>query len=182
MIKRPDTKTLLAESFLELANTMPMNKITISAITRNCNLRRETFYRYFLDKYELIIYTYVEYVWKNLVGLLGNLSAPEVCLFGLGFFQQNASFVKEAFKDNTQNSFTKSLVTVISNSLDELARKHYQTERLPDRSRMPIYLFVYGSVYLIRDWAEADFITPATVIADTIAEAIPPVLKELFEP
>ncbi|MBO5556232.1 MAG: TetR family transcriptional regulator, partial [Oscillospiraceae bacterium] len=56
---RKTTKELLAESFRELAEQKPINKITIANITDNCGMTQPTFYRYYKDKYDLIAWIYV---------------------------------------------------------------------------------------------------------------------------
>ena len=53
-MKRKTTKEILAESFRELAENRPVNKITIQEIVDNCDFSPETFYRHFRDKYDLI--------------------------------------------------------------------------------------------------------------------------------
>lgn len=55
---RKTTKELLAESFRELADTKPIDKITIKDITENCGYSPATFYRQFRDKYDLIAWAY----------------------------------------------------------------------------------------------------------------------------
>jgi AcrR family transcriptional regulator len=49
-MKKKTTKELLADSFLELAEKVPINKITIANIAENCEVTQPTFYRYFKDK------------------------------------------------------------------------------------------------------------------------------------
>ena len=48
-MKRKTTKELLAESFLELAETKRIDKIRISDITDNCGMSQPTFYHHFKD-------------------------------------------------------------------------------------------------------------------------------------
>lgn len=180
MIKRPDTRTLLIESFLELTDTMPIKKITVTNITNNCNLRRETFYRYFLDKYELINYIYVEYVQARSVEQFGKSDPKEICLYGLQFFQKHPVFVKEAFKDKGQNNFRESLAKSIINAVSEQYQKQYHLEHIPAKDRLALHLFVYGGVSIVTDWVESNFIMPDSLIADAIVDAIPSAFKELF--
>jgi AcrR family transcriptional regulator len=54
LMRKIDTKSLLAQSILELVQKKPVEKITVTDITNNCSLKRETFYYHFYDKYELI--------------------------------------------------------------------------------------------------------------------------------
>lgn len=48
------TKRKIASSLKELMNTNTFEKITISDITNNCNIHRQTFYYHFQDRYELL--------------------------------------------------------------------------------------------------------------------------------
>lgn len=54
-MKKKTTKELLADSFLELAEKVPINKITIANIAENCEVTQPTFYRYFKDKYDILM-------------------------------------------------------------------------------------------------------------------------------
>ena len=53
-MKRKTAKEILAESFQELAEKKPVDKITVKDITGNCGYSTATFYRHFRDKYDLI--------------------------------------------------------------------------------------------------------------------------------
>jgi AcrR family transcriptional regulator len=58
LIERLSTKELLAKSLKELAQTKPIDKITIKDITDNCGLSKRTFYHNFQDKAELVLFEY----------------------------------------------------------------------------------------------------------------------------
>ena len=65
VVKRLDTRQLLVESMIELASTMPFDKITIKEITDNCGVSQRTFYNYFTDKYDLIAWRYSQSVGES---------------------------------------------------------------------------------------------------------------------
>ena len=48
------TKKKLAEALKELMQTTPFEKITISDISNQCDMHRQTFYYHFQDRYELL--------------------------------------------------------------------------------------------------------------------------------
>lgn len=50
------TQQKLAKSLKELMLQVPFEKLSVSDITANCNLHRQTFYYHFEDKYELLDY------------------------------------------------------------------------------------------------------------------------------
>jgi AcrR family transcriptional regulator len=59
-MKRKTAKEILAESFREVAEIKPIDKITIRDIVDNCGYSPATFYRQFSDKYDLIAWDYVD--------------------------------------------------------------------------------------------------------------------------
>ncbi len=70
-MKRKTAKEILAESFMELATTLDIEKITIKEITDNCGYSPATFYRQFKDKYDLIAWDYSKQVEQN-IGRIGS--------------------------------------------------------------------------------------------------------------
>ena len=52
--KQEKTKYKLANSIKECMKTAPVDKITVKNIVEGCGVTRQTFYRNFLDKYDLI--------------------------------------------------------------------------------------------------------------------------------
>lgn len=52
------TRNALATSLKKLTDTMNFDKITISDITKECGLNRQTFYYHFTDKLELLYWIY----------------------------------------------------------------------------------------------------------------------------
>ena len=57
-VKRKTAQELLAETFRELAQTKPIDKITVKDLTEACGYSTATFYRQFKDKYDLIAWDY----------------------------------------------------------------------------------------------------------------------------
>ena len=60
------SKYILLESVKELMQTIPLDKITVSQIVENCGTTRQTFYRYFKSKEDVIIF-YFERLAKDFV-------------------------------------------------------------------------------------------------------------------
>ena len=48
------TKYRLAAAMKKCMERMPVEKVTVKEIVEECGTTRQTFYRYFLDKYDLI--------------------------------------------------------------------------------------------------------------------------------
>ena len=54
MERQEKTKYRMAESIKGLMARMPLDKITVKDIVAECGLTRQTFYRNFKDKYDLV--------------------------------------------------------------------------------------------------------------------------------
>ena len=51
------TKNIIKETFINLLEKKELNKITVSEICKIADINRSTFYRYYLDVYDLLSYT-----------------------------------------------------------------------------------------------------------------------------
>ena len=54
MDRQDRTKYRMAQSIKGLMGRMPLDKITVKDIVADCGLTRQTFYRNFRDKYDLV--------------------------------------------------------------------------------------------------------------------------------
>lgn len=48
------TKTLIIETFENMVESMPFDKITVTALIKECNIGRNTFYYHYEDIYALL--------------------------------------------------------------------------------------------------------------------------------
>ena len=59
MIERKSTKELILSSLYDLLRENPYEKVTVSAIVKNCGISQRTFYHHFKDKYDLMEWSYL---------------------------------------------------------------------------------------------------------------------------
>ena len=55
-----NNKQLLANALIEICNIKPLDKITVTEITKKAGLTRQVFYHHFLDKYELAKWVHMQ--------------------------------------------------------------------------------------------------------------------------
>lgn len=48
------TKKMIREAFIKMLNELPLNKITVTAIVKECKINRNTFYYYYTDIYAIV--------------------------------------------------------------------------------------------------------------------------------
>lgn len=104
LTKGEKTKYRLARAMKECMQTTPVENITVKQITEKCELTRQTFYRNFLDKYDLINW----YFDKLLLKSFEHMGEGETVYDGLvkkfEYLKEEYLFFAAAFRSDDQNS------------------------------------------------------------------------------
>jgi AcrR family transcriptional regulator len=85
-MRRKTTQEILAESFRELSEQKPVDKITIREITDNCGYSPATFYRHFKDKYDMIAWDHTRSVAAIMSRIGDNFTWENTLLAGAQWF------------------------------------------------------------------------------------------------
>ncbi len=115
------TKRLIANSFKELVQQMPFEKITIKTITDHANVIRPTFYNHFHDKYELVEWIVQEEILKEAAKRLEAGEGREGIRLIIKGFYEDRGYYRRAFEIIGQNGFA----TTLSKLLKEMFEKVY---------------------------------------------------------
>ena len=110
------TKKGIMDSFVELAQQMPIDKITIKKVCDNCNINRNTFYYYYQDLYALkeeIIYAKAQKLFSNL-----DFSSPESWKSSLrivgAYARKNEAFIRNLYISMGRDAFGDYVVDAVS--------------------------------------------------------------------
>lgn len=99
------TKKKIAKAFKTVLTQKEFEKVSVKDIMTVAQMRRQTFYSHFLDKYELMEWIFKTELQEQIIDNLNYISGlgllHEICYF----FEQNRSFYKELFSIQTQNDF-----------------------------------------------------------------------------
>jgi len=109
------TKKGIMDSFVELAQHMPMDKITIKKVCDNCGINRNTFYYYYQDMYALkeeIIYAKAGKLFTNM-----DFSSPESWKSNLriigAYARKNENFIRNLYNSMGRDAFSDYIVDVV---------------------------------------------------------------------
>ncbi|EEM18206.1 Transcriptional regulator, TetR [Bacillus pseudomycoides DSM 12442] len=151
------SKKIIANSLKKLMETEPFHKISVSDIMLNCQMRRQTFYYHFKDKFELLSWIYKEETKENIIDFLDYEKWENIFDLLFDYFYQNQCFYRNAFKVIEQNSFnyylfehTKNLYLKIIDELligCKLAISEVKKDTLAS-------FYSHGFVGTIKDWIE----------------------------
>lgn len=110
MIQRMTTAETIMMSLRELMTEEPFDNITVRDICDNCRISKATFYRYYLDKYDLLAHVYQSYV-SPLIDNIENIddySWKNMLEDALAIVEENRTFFRNGFKNaRGQNSFSE---------------------------------------------------------------------------
>ena len=97
LTKGEKTKYRLARAMKECMQTTPVENITVKQITEKCELTRQTFYRNFLDKYDLINW-YFDKLLTNLLNIW-DVERRSMMLWSrsLLIFRKSRHFLRQRF-------------------------------------------------------------------------------------
>ena len=181
-MKRKTTKEILADSFRELAETRPVDKITIQEIVDNCNYSSATFYRHFKDKYDLIAWDYVhrtteimnkigkdEYEWKDTLW-----DAME-------FYLNNKKYIQNLIKNtNGHDAFIRYMSEANIDHLTKYILKLSGEKQLDADTAIYVRIYCYGMAQTVCEWLLDNIKCDSDHLASLLEQALPASLHDIL--
>jgi probable dihydroxyacetone kinase regulator len=175
---RQTTKELIAASFMELANTKPIDKITVREVAANCGITTVTFYNHFRDKYELLIWIYV----NQAVNIMKKTNADgyswrDTLYDVIHFFSENRKFLLNALRHTSgHDSFSSHMEQINIDIITGEVKKSLGSRPLTTELDYDIRIFCYGTIRLVFDWLTSEKPIPPDEIAQIMEKSLPPLL------
>lgn len=169
------TKKIIATTLKDLMKTEPFVKISVSDIMKACQMRRQTFYYHFQDKYELLEWIYQYETKENIIDFLDYESWENIFNQLFDYFYQNQLFYKNAFEVTEQNSFIEYLSTHIKTlylkAFEDMLRdsnKHLDQQELDILASF----YSHGFVGLVKEWIEKSCVYSPEMMASIIRQQV----------
>ncbi|MGL5436881.1 MAG: TetR/AcrR family transcriptional regulator C-terminal domain-containing protein [Lachnospiraceae bacterium] len=180
-IKRNEkTKYRLANSVKECMKTTPVDKITVKDIVDGCGLTRQTFYRNFLDKYDLINWYFDKLVLLSFAQIGMGHTVGESLTRKFAFIIQEKDFFTGAFRSDDQNSLKEHDFRLILKFYQDLIAER-TSQPLNEEMQFLLELYCQGSVYMTVKWVLGGMKTSPERMAAKLVDAIPPKLAAVFD-
>lgn len=165
------TKKVIRDTFINLLLEKDIKKITVSEICQLSDINRATFYRYYLDVYDLLDKIEEEFVneLKNAIPT-NNENYYSVSSFSkelLNVFLSNKELVKILFNTNNNVYFLNDILELAYDK----CRQKWQTD-LPNVSEEDIEyasVFIFnGALGVVNYWVKNDFDKDVDEVAEII--------------
>lgn len=179
MVKSEKSKYRLAESIKQCMKTTPVDDITIRQIVENCGLTRQTFYRNFIDKYDLINWYFDKLLLESFSCMGSGKTITEGLERKFGYIQEERVFFTAAFRSDDQNSLKEHDFELILQFYRDLIRD--KSGRYPDEETgFLLEMYCRGSIYMTVNWVLGGMKSSPVSMAALLVKAMPPKLGKLF--
>ena len=149
------TKKALATSLKKLLSKKELSKITISNITDDCGVNRQTFYYHFKDVYDLLEWIYLNEVIQSMDGKDTYNNWQEGFLSIFKYILENKEFVKNTYNSISRDYFLRFIYTqtaiLLMNVIDEQAKDINVSD---EDKKFIANFYKYAFVWIIQDWIE----------------------------
>ncbi|MDN6290875.1 MAG: TetR family transcriptional regulator, partial [Tetragenococcus koreensis] len=105
MKQQNDTKKVIANAFQELTTKKAIDKISITDIMKQADFRRQTFYDYFDDKYDLVTWIFYYDLFERIQPIITWEKWEELLMHLLIYLEQNKEYYKKIFLNKKLDSF-----------------------------------------------------------------------------
>ncbi len=177
--KGEKTKYRLAESMQQCMETTPVDDITVRQIVEGCGLTRQTFYRNFLDKYDLINWYFDKLLAESFVYMGSGETVYEGLVKKFDFIKKERIFFTAAFRSDDQNSLKQHDFEEIFSFYKNLIQQ--KTGYPPDKDLLFLLeLYCHGSIDMTVKWVLGGMKEPIEEMAKRLVSSMPARLETLF--
>ncbi len=173
------TREKIWEAFYELCETVPFQKITVEQIATRAGVSKATFYRHFMDKYDVLNYSATE--------VAGRLIRREECRgwqdFLVHMFREIGSkkdYYRRAFRISGQNAHTSFLFEYSYETMEKCCLQAHGRDSLSAEEGFMIAHYCHGCVGIMDDWLRDDGGLSADEIAAVCYRIMPAGLKDTW--
>lgn len=177
---KESTKYRLADSIKRCMKTTPVDRITVKDVVEGCDLTRQTFYRNFKDKYDLINWYFDKLVQQSLGKIETGSTVRESLDRKLTFIREEKAFFSGAFRSDDHNSLKEHDFELILQFYNDLLARRIR-RLVDDELQFQLEMYCRGSVYMTVKWVLGGMKETPRQMADRLVDAMPPALADVFE-
>lgn len=167
------TKRALADALKKNLMVKPLDKITISDLTNECGVNRQTFYYHFKDIYDLIEWMYMTKANKIFHDGHSIQSWKDSMLELFDLMKNDSNFVIRTYHSVTRESLENFLYqktsVILKDAIDEVLGD--RKIAIADRDFIADY-YKYAFVGIVLDWVKKDMKENPEVIIDRIDKLV----------
>ena len=176
---RDKMKNRLADAMKLCMKSAPLEKITVGEIVGACGTTRQTFYRHFKDKYDLVNWYFDKILLESFEHMGEGRTVYEGLVNKFHYIEKEKMFFRAAFKNDDQNNLRDHDFHLILSFYTE--RIEGKTgKKVTDHLRFLLELYCQGSIYMTVRWVMGKIRISPEQMAQSLVDAMPAELADLF--
>lgn len=168
--KRLETKEYIVRVFQELLKREPFDTLSVRSIAGACGLSRTTFYRFFQDKYDLLIWSYT----RQIDEICGHVASERDRLARiLDLMARNKQYFRKTLKSDKRQILEDCIFQRSVGAIRERLLRELDIPCLSDELLVKIEFCCVGAQYVMKKWLLGGAEEAPDVIADRILDCFP---------
>jgi Transcriptional regulator len=168
------TKYALTDSIKVLMEKIPLDKITVTDIVENCGTTRQTFYRNFKDKYDLVNWYFDKIVQKTIKQMGLSLTLKEGLVKKFEYMKKDRCFFTSAFSSSDFNNLLYYDFCCIFDFYKDIASKR---DSLSEEVSFLLEFYCRGSMDMTAEWVRKGMKFSPEQMAQLLVDAMPQSLQ-----
>ncbi|GEK90820.1 dihydroxyacetone kinase transcriptional activator DhaS [Alkalibacterium kapii] len=156
MKQQNDTKKVIADAFQELTTKKAIDKISITDIMKQADFRRQTFYDYFDDKYDLVTWIFYYDLFEKVQPIITWENWENLLMHLLIYLEQNKAYYKKIFLNKKLDSFKEYFIYSIKKMTKQVIDDYFKKQSLSSEKEEIIHtaisFYSYGLSESLYHW------------------------------
>lgn len=177
--KGEKTKYKLARAMKECMKVTSVENITVKQITEKCGLTRQTFYRNFQDKYDLINWYFDKLLAKSFEHMGQGRTVYDALVKKFTYIQEEQTFFAAAFRYDEQNSLRQHDFELILEFYETIICE--KAGKIPEKNiQFFLEMYCQSSIYMTIRWVTGELTCTPEKLAFLLVDGMPGKLAEIF--
>lgn len=179
MNQSDQTKYRFVVAMKECMETSSVDNVTVTEIVKKAHLTRQTFYRNFLDKYDLINWYFDKILLESFkeMGRGNNIYSGLVKKFT--YIQKEKLFFKIAFQSKDRNSLKEHDFELIFDFYSNLLK--HENIILNSDTIFLLEMYCRGSIEMTDQWLTKNLMLSPEEMATLLIDSMPQKLSQIFD-
>ena len=166
------TKQALIASFKKLLETEPFDKITISDITNDCGLSRQTFYYHFRDIFDMIRWIYNSESLNEIGGRGGYGTWQDKIRELFDYTLNNKSLILGTFNSKCRNDLVGYYMDVSIRKISDIVKMKSDGDIAEKDKKFIASVYAYAFVGIMVDWISDEMKESSEEMVDRVYKIV----------
>lgn len=168
------TKMVITQSFIKILKTKPINKITVKEICAMAEINRATFYKHYLDVYDLLEKIEAQFLdeLRDILNSRANNTTKDILTLIMVSFKADEETYKAISSSNGDPTFPAKILETC-NYITQTQMDIIMNKKLTQKQKEWIYQFTaHGCNGILNNWISGGMKEPISEVADFVEQLI----------